>query len=252
MPWYDDEWQSLQFRQFGGQRHPRVAAEQTAAEVAFIISSLRISPGARVLDAPCGTGRHALRLAAMGYSVLGLDLSSIAVSEAMAAARHQSVDIEVIQCDLRNMTFESTFDAVINLNTSFGFFNDVENQHVLQRLSCALVRGGRLLIDTVNLFRLARSLVVPARWEPIDDIGGIAIEDRSYDFATGRRLVEVTVIYADGRRVPLSHSIRIYTLPELTAMLSRAGMKVEGVWGGYDGSEYNFDSRRMIVAARRM
>ena len=46
-------------------------------------------------------------------------------------------------------------------------------------------------------------------------------------------------------------SVRLYSLTEMAKMLSRAGLAVRQVWGGFDGQEYGLDSPRMIVLAEK-
>jgi hypothetical protein len=77
------------------------------------------------------------------------------------------------------------------------------------------------------------------------------LEDRAYDPLTGRSSVTWTFVGPGGERSELRHSLRIYTLPELRGMLERAGLPVEETWGGFDGAPYGFESRRLIVHARR-
>jgi SAM-dependent methyltransferase len=167
-------------------------------------------------------------------------------------AHEQGTEIRLAQADVRELPFAEEFDVVMNAGTSFGWFDDAGNQRVLDGLAACLRPGGQLVIDTLNLFRLARSFIVPARWEPLDDQGGIVTEDRHYDFVTGRRLVNVTAIHADGRRTELSHSIRVYTMPELALMLGRSGLIIESAWGDLCGAPYDFEARRMVAIARKV
>ena len=114
---------------------------QTRREVDFLLRALRPAPGARILDVPCGYGRHAAALAGRGFQVVGVDLSRAMIAEARRrfAGRPR---LTFVRGDMRRITFDREFDAVVNLYTSFGYFTPAQNQAVLRRLARALRPGG--------------------------------------------------------------------------------------------------------------
>ena len=229
----------------------RIPPERTSAEVDFVLAMLELPRGARVLDVPCGYGRHSVELARRGFRVTAVDLSADYLERAREAARQASVEVELLRADMRELPFAGGFDAVLNLWTSFGYLeSDEEDQRALGAMARALEPGGRWLADVINILWLVRNLEEHGRTE-LDD-GTVLYEERRYDARTGRNPVALTVERPDGRRVELACSPRLYTLPELESMLGRAGLEVDGVWGDFDGSEYGLDSRRLIVRARRV
>src|SRR5260370_15501273 len=119
---------------------------QTSREVDFLLRALRPAPGARILEVPCGTGRGAAALAGRGFQVVGVDLSRAMIAEARRrfAGRPR---LTFVRGDMRRITFDREFDAVVNLYTSFGYFTPAQNQAVLRRLARALRPGGTLLVD---------------------------------------------------------------------------------------------------------
>jgi len=224
--------------------------ERNREEVAFAVEKLGVESGARVLDLACGHGRHAVELAARGFRVTGLDISGPSLSIARERAAERLAEIELVQLDMRELAAELEYDAVLNLNSAFGYFpSEEEDQQVLERVARALVRGGRLLIDTINGLWIAGNFQARG-WRALED-GTVMTEDRTYEAITGRSSAVWTLIHADGTRSELVHSMRVYTCPELCGMLTRAGLEPDGVWGGVDGSEYGLDTRRLIVRARK-
>jgi hypothetical protein len=79
----------------------------------------------------------------------------------------------------------------------------------------------------------------------------VLFEDRSFDHLTGRSSATWTYVAPGGERSELRHSLRVYTLPELAAMLAGAGLDVAETWGGFDGQPFGFEARRLIVHARK-
>jgi SAM-dependent methyltransferase len=219
-------------------------------EVAFLVEHLGVEAPARVLDLACGYGRHATALAARGFRVTGLDLSAPSLEEARRTSAEAGVEVEWIERDMRDLSFDGEFDAVLNLFTAFGYFDAEEDDvRVLDGVARALRPGGVFLIDTINPIALARRFQ-PSSWRELES-GALFLEDRSWDLRRGRSEALWVLVLPDGERRALRHSARTYTYPELAAMMARAGLDVDADWGGFDGSEFGMDSWRMLIRARR-
>jgi len=253
-PWYETLFRRDYYDYFfvGGPRGifpPEQYAKLTDAQVDFVVRVLELADGARVLDLCCGHGRHAVRLAQRGYRVTGLDISAYHLRLAASAAREAGVEAAWVHGDMREIPRAAgRFDAVINMFTAFGYFDDEEeNQRVLDGVARSLRKGGRFLIDTLNhdyLMRVFRE----RDWQSRPD-GSLTLERRRYDVRTGRIANEWTYVAADGKRRQHRFSHRVYTYLELVEMLSKAGLGVVRSWGNFDGSELTMESPRMIVLA---
>lgn len=224
--------------------------ERTNLQVDFVVDRLGLEPGARILDLACGHGRHALELARRGHRVTGIDLSEPSLALAREAATAEHLDAEFVRGDMRELPWEDEFDAVLNMFTAFGYFEDESaDQLVLEQIARVLHPEGSLLLDTISLFMLARGFH-PRSFQELDD-GRVLLEDRSYDPLTGRSTATWTLLAPGGERSELRTSLRVYTLPELRLMLARAGLQVEAAWSDFDGRDYGFEGSRLIVHARR-
>ena len=255
-PWYETLFRRDYYDYFSvsgprGIIPPDQYAKITDAQVDFVARALKLPEGARVLDLCCGHGRHAVRLAQRGYRVTALDLSAYHLRLGKSAAREAGVAIEWIEGDMREIPRAAgRFDAVINMFTAFGYFDDEEeNQRVLDGVARSLRKGGRFLIDLLNhdyLMRVFRE----RDWQTRPD-GSITLERRRYDVSTGRIANEWTSVAADGKRRRHRFSHRVYTYLELVEMLSKAGLRPVRPWGNFDGSELTMESPRLIVLAER-
>src|SRR2546426_9095666 len=115
---------------------PVLTPDRTQREVDGIVSLLALSQGSSILDLCCGHGRHAIPLAQRGFQVTGQDLSEVFLREAEKEAQAQSVHVQWLHGDMRNIPFENEFDAAINIFTAFGYLEDQgEDQKVLQQVS---------------------------------------------------------------------------------------------------------------------
>jgi SAM-dependent methyltransferase len=119
-----------------------VPREQTEREAAFVDSLL--PPAARVLDLACGPGRHAVLLQARGHHVVGLDRSHAA----LGAARKRAPGASWVRADLRALPLRvGSFDAVLSLWQSFGYFDEEGNRDALRRIRDLLRADGALIMD---------------------------------------------------------------------------------------------------------
>jgi SAM-dependent methyltransferase len=224
--------------------------ERTAADVEGIIALLGLEPGARVLDLCCGHGRHAIPLAKRSYAVTGYDLSEVFLERARAQAEAQGAEVRWIQGDMRELPFDADFDAVLNVFTSFGYFEDPEDDaKTLRGVRKALRPGGRFLLETMHRDSL------PARFQSRGferTAGGvIVLHERCWDLARDVIDEDVTLLRPDGSRSEYRTSVRLRSLDEFLALLREADLEPEVWYGGLDGSPLNLTSPRLVLVGRR-
>jgi SAM-dependent methyltransferase len=223
---------------------------QVHREADFIEDSLGVAKGAMVLDLACGTGRHAIELSKRGYNVVGFDLSLSMLAKAAEEAEERQAQLNFVQGDMREMSFEEMFDGVYCWSTSFGFFEEEKNALVIQRVHRALKKGGQFLLDVVNRDYVARqspSLV----WFEGD--GAICMDEMQVDWITSRMKIKRTMMIEDGRSKEIEFSMRLYALHELGKLLHDAGFRVAEVSGrtATPGVFFGADSPRTIILAEK-
>jgi SAM-dependent methyltransferase len=195
-----------------------------------------------VLDLGCGSGRHTKVLFERGWTV-GLDLSMALLK----VARRESPGAPYVRADMRELPFaDDSFDLVVNLFTSFGYFeDDREHARVLSRV-CAVTRhGGTFVIDFLNAAQVRRELV------PYDERvkNGITIE-QTRTISQDDRFVEKR-IRLRGRGKEYIERVRLLSEADLERMLSVAGFDVSKRFGDYGGASWSEDSPRTILFASR-
>lgn len=248
--WYSEE------AGFFGQRYFRDYTEGphlqgTKEQVDFIIKALKLKRGSKIFDLACGHGRHSIELAKRGYKVIGQDLNNYFLQQARKDAKKAGVKVDFIQGDMREIAFENEFDAVLNLFTAFGYLeSDEEDQKVLSQVHKALKRGGYFFLDVNNRERILKEFQ-PKGWQMNED-GSVVLMDHEFDFENGRMIDTRTWIEpGKKKREEVIISLRMYTLAELKRMLQTATLKLTTAYGDYQGNDYNADSKRMIVVAKK-
>lgn len=221
----------------------------TPLEVDFIADTLQLPQGSHLLDLGCGYGRHAMPLAEKGFRVTGLDLSTDLLQETTDHPLFQSANLSFIRGDVRHFPFSRPFDAILNLFSSFGYFDDEnENFLVLQNVAQALKPDGLFFLETANRdFIIAHNPPVQIYRPPNMTL----IEERTFDSLTSQSVVHVTIIQ-DGQETHLEHMIRLYTATEMDMLLASVGLQTIGIWGDYHGSAFSTDTPNLIMLAQKV
>ena len=204
-----------------------------------------------VLDLCCGSGDHSIELAKRGYNVTGLDINGTLLQKANDKARALRVDAHFIQGDMRSLPFTDAFDAIINLDGSFGFLDsEVEDEAVYQEVYSALKSSGIFVQQLGNLLAFVRTIQT-SRGTRLPD-GLSVIEERSFNVLSSRLTAVCSLYYPDGRRSQFDVDMRMYTPSEVTRMLRHAGFEVEVVAGELDGRQMTLDSNYFVTVSKKM
>jgi SAM-dependent methyltransferase len=234
------------FEEWFGEDYLRIYQHRDEAEAEHAIELIAANLGGRdvdsVLDLGCGAGRHTKVLFERWWTV-GLDLSMALLKE----ARRESPDAPYVRADMRELPFASeSFDLVVNLFTSFGYFDDdSEHLRVLTCVRSAMRHGGTLVIDFLNASQVRRELV------PYDErvANGITIEQRRSITADDRYVEKTITLPAKGREY--IERVRLLSAADLERMLTGAGFVVEKRFGDYSGGGWSERSPRTILFASR-
>jgi 2-polyprenyl-3-methyl-5-hydroxy-6-metoxy-1,4-benzoquinol methylase len=194
----------------------------------------------RLLDMNCGIGRHSVELAKKGIEVLGTDISPRYIEIATKKAREAGVgnrdrfkvaDMRRIFTSLKD---EKPFDGIINLWTSFGFYDDDTNDDILRQCLKLVKPGGFFAMDIVNRDWLVRNFQ-PRGFHKIGDM--TVLEDRTFNMNDSRMYNTWTFMkiaaentYTLLKEAKLDH--RVWSLHELIAMFARTGWKFKAAYSG--------------------
>ena len=225
--------------------------ERTGQELDFCTRVLNWETGQRILDAPCGAGRHSLEMARRGYAIAGLDFSIYLLECAQKASNELDGHLNpprFVRGLLQTMPIrDNTFDFAVCLFSSFGYGeSDDENVAVIKEFNRVLKPGGKLVIDVMN-----RHFIVP-RLNPIYHSvqAGLTVQEERSFTDRGRRLHNlITVQDGNGDRRQYLYRPWLFNGWELSWMASRAGMKVDKLYGNFHADEYQTESERAMMVA---
>ncbi len=203
----------------------------------------------RILDLGCGPGRHAIPLAQRGCRVTALDSSSYLLDKLRAEAARSSIKLNIQQSDMREYSKPGHFDLITSMWTSFGYFEDEQdNLALLEQCYKNLNQAGTLLIDTVGKEYLARN-IQPVHARDYPD-GRILIERPLLNDNMTRVSIEWLLIDGEQvKRTEFSHAI--YSGVELADRLHDAGFSEVVLYGDWDAGDYDIEAERLIAIARK-
>ena len=243
-----DQWDDLFDEFYLAAFAPLQDATGAETEALAAVALAGAEPGAEILDAPCGYGRHSIPLARAGYLVTGADRSSVLLDEARRRAGEDDWP-RWVQADHRELPFEdASFDAAFNLFSSLGYRGEEGDRRTLSELRRVLRPGGAFVVDTAHrdalMYRFRHRW-----WDSLPD-GGVVFDEGRFDHVAGEVENTHTLITPDGARDARTWRMRVYTATELVRMLDDAGFHAVDAYGGLDGSELSERAWRLVLVAK--
>ena len=223
-------------------------AERTSEEIDFLVHVLNLKPGCRVLDVPCGNGRLAIPLAEKGYKVTGVDITTILLQEAQSASQGANPGLELVEMDMRDLSWIETFDAAFCFWGSFGYFDDAGNRQFLEAVHRTLKTGSRFALDIPNVAETILPRLQLRSWSKVGET--TVLEDIKYRHTESRIDTEWTLV-AKGISETKTSSMRVYGFRELTLLFSEVGFEVCDTFSSLDCEPYEL-GRRAYFIVRKM
>jgi len=226
---------------------PKWAEAPGVAEAVCKIAGL--SKGASVLDAGCGPGRISIELALRGLKVTGVDLIQSELDAAKESAADENVKIEWIKDDLRTFTSKKKFDAAINLYTSFGYCDTIEEDIQILRRICDCVKdGGFFILECVSR-ETAIKFWTEGEW--FERAGMTVLTQFSVEGAWEGLRSKWILLGKDGGRIEHEFVQRLYSAVELKRLILASGFKSGEIYGGFNFEPYNQNMSTMVIVARK-
>lgn len=226
---------------------------RTQTELQFCKSVLRWKRKDRILDAPCGAGRHSLQAALRGYNITGLDFSTYLLHTAQEKSMrlpNQSPRPLWVRGLLQNLPFAThTFDSVICMFSSFGYGEtEEENLRVMNEFARVLKPGGRVLIDLMN-----RHFIISHLHPVFTSLqqGLYVREERMLTDNEHRLHNRISVEDQQGNKRTYLYNPWLYNGWELALLANQAGLQAENIYGNFEEEPYETESQRAMLIARK-
>lgn len=241
---YDNFWQEYAPVMFDEQHWAEAPA---VAE--YVVELAKLSRHSSILDAGCGPGRISVELALLDMDVTGVDIIQSELDAAEESAAAENVKLELIKSDLRTFKSEKKYDCAINLYTSFGYCDTIEeDQQILNNIAKSLKDGGKFILECTSR-ETAIMYFTEGEW--FERSGITVLTEFSVVGAWEGLRSKWTLIHKDGKRVEHEFVQRLYAATELKQMFFKAGFSKVEIYGDFDKSPYNQKARTMVLFAEK-
>ena len=205
-----------------------------------LTQKLHLHPKSKILDLACGKGRHSRYLASLGYDVTGIDLSSQSIMYA------KKFEKENLSFAVHNMCLpykKNAFTCVFNLFTSFGYFEDQQdNLQTIKAIKANLAPNGVAVIDFLNLPYVASNLVQ-------NEIK--IVEDISFKIKReiSNRYIQKHICFTTNNNdYQYTEKVRALTLEDFKSYFRDAGLTLKQTFGDYHLNPFDAaTSERLIL-----
>jgi len=206
-----------------------------------ITQFLQLPKETHILDLPCGKGRHSVYLNSLGYEVTGGDLSENSI---IHAKQFENDRLRFVVKDMRQ-PFNYSYDVVLNLFTSFGYFeSDSDEIRVLKNIKSGFNAGGTLVLDFLNVAYVKAHLVK----KEVKTIDGI-------EFHIEREIKDGFILkhisFTDkGKNHAYTEHVKYLDLEKFQEYFTAAGLTITHTFGNYQLSHFDANtSERLILVA---
>ena len=239
MDWFESWFDTIYYHQLYQHRNE----EEAKSFISNLLTLLNLAPNSKILDLACGKGRHAKILNEFGYDVLGVDLSQNSIS---IASKMKNEHLNFRVHDMREPIQGKKFDAVLNLFTSFGYFDKSnDNVRVCNAIAEMLNPYGILVIDFMNAEKVISNLV---------DSEEKKIENLSFQInrhCDGKHIFKRIRFEDKGKKFDYTERVQVLKLDDFENLLAN-NFRILHTFGSFDLKPFDaFDSDRLIIVAQR-
>ncbi|WP_010136408.1 class I SAM-dependent methyltransferase [Ochrovirga pacifica] len=203
-----------------------------------LVAFLKIPKSKTLLDLACGKGRHSIFLNSLGYKVIGADLSKNSIEYANQFANK---DLSFVVQDMRE-PFLFSVDAVFNMFTSFGYFDDdAEDIKVLQNIANSLPDDGIAVIDYMNVNKVIENLV-----------SNEVVTRDELQFHIRRKVKQGFIIKEidltdQGEEYHFMERVKAINLEKFTKYCQQANLTIQHTFGNYQLDPFNLQTSDRLI-----
>lgn len=233
---------------FNSPNYHQLYNNRDESEADFFITNLtahlKLKAGSAVWDLACGKGRHSVKLNQLGYEVVGTDLAENSIAEANKCA---NATLDFFVHDMRTPFRIHAFDAVFNLFTSIGYFeNEKDNLKVFETVNAALKNEGLFVIDFFNAKRVKSCLIENT------EVNRDGVIYNIHKSIKNRQIIKCISFLADQKEMYFEEKVFLYEKEDFVAFADKTGFELRECFGDYSLKPFNEQtSDRLILIFKK-
>lgn len=225
-----------------------ITPEWTNAEIAFIQDIMQLSAGSKLLDIPCGTGRHSVILARKGFQLTSIDISAEYINSLKKIVEADRLPVHIVQEDILCVQLDSMYDGAFCLGNCFGYFSHEGMQAFIQKVAAVLNPGAKWIIHSGLM---AESFLAKFIKEKTYELPGLTMHiNNDYDEWDSCLLTMLTYT-KDGKEETHRFKHHVYTIAEVIRWLSHYGLKTVALYNSTDKTIFHLGDAQVYMVAEK-
>jgi cyclopropane fatty-acyl-phospholipid synthase-like methyltransferase len=226
-----------------------ISPEWTLKEVDFLIGELKVKPGQRLLDIPCGMGRHSIELSKRGYKLTGVDISETFIKTLTEKIKTDDLFIETIQADILTVKLNKRYSGAICMGNSFGYFNFDKMKSFVEKVSSSLEAGSRFII---NSGMIAESILLNFSKNKSFTFGNLTMDITNIYNVEDSYMVSHLLYTKEGKTEKHAFKHYVFTLGEVKRLLKLFGFRTVAIYNSTDKGKYNLGDEEIYIVAEKV
>ena len=242
--WYETFFQGINCEMW----EKAVTPEWTNAEVAFILDVMNLPAGSKILDVPCGTGRHSVVLARQGFQVTSVDISNEYISNLNKIVNAEQLPVNAMQANVLSVQLTDIHDGAFCFGNSFGYFRYEDMKIFVQKVAAALKPGAKWII---NSGLMAESFLAKFTKEKTYELPGLTMHINN-DYDEWNSCLLTTLTYTkDGKQEVQRFKHHVYTVAEVIRLLNSYHLKTVALYNSTDKTIFHLGDPQAYLVAEK-
>ncbi len=223
----------------------------TIQEVDFLVSEMFLPQGCRILDIPCGFGRHSIELSKRGYNLTGIDISETFINSLNNRITSENLNIKTIHADILNVQLNEKFSGAFCLGNSFGYFNIDKMKSFVEKISSVLETGSKFIINSGMVAESILPNFLHYSKNNKYTVGNITMEVTNTYVANESYMISTLLYTKENQKEEHGFKHYVYTLGEILRLLKSSGFSIVSTYGSTNKEGYKLGDHQIYIVAEK-
>lgn len=245
--WYEDFFKGINCEIW----EKAIPAAITKQEVDFLVAELNLQKGQRILDIPCGFGRHSIELSTKGFNVTGIDISETFIKNLREKINAEKLNINAIQADILTVELNETFSGAVCLGNSFGYFNAEGMKLFVEKVASSLQTGAKFIINSGMIAESILPNLLNYSKNKVYTVGDITMDVTNTYRVEDSYMISNLLYTKEGKTEEHSFKHYVFTLGEVKRLLASYGLKTIATYSSTSKAAYQFGDQQVYIVAEK-